>query len=286
MVDSAEAAVQPEVLTELVPMPDGRQLGVCQWGDLDGNVLFLLHGTPGSRFLRHPGSGYIDHQLRVITYDRPGYGVSTRVPGHRVADAAAEIRRIADYFGLDRFGVAGVSGGGPRALAAAALLPDRVTRCATIVSIAPFTAEDLDFYAAMDDESRSEWQAAREDGEAMDIQCSEVVEWVRAGLPELTLDDDSSAMLQQAFTEALRQGVDGYRDDRTTLMRDWEFSLADVRVPTRMMVGLEDSSIPRSHWAWLAAHVPDSTLVPVPGNHFGPRDEPEMQLIAWTGAHP
>lgn len=276
-----------EVRTDLVPTPDGRRLGVCQWGDLDGAALFVLHGSPGSRFLRHPGRGYADHELRVITYDRPGYGVSTPMPGQRVADAAADVRRIADFFGLDRFGVAGVSAGGPRALAAAALLPDRVTRCATVVSGAPFTAEDLDFYAGMDEASRVEWQATQEAGEAMDLYLSETAEWVRAGLPGVALGDaDAEAMLRQAFTEAFRQGVDGYRDDRLALVRDWGFSVEDVTVPTKMMVGVDDFSVPRSHWDWLVSHVPDAELIPVPGDHLGPREEPEMQLVAWAGARP
>ena len=92
MVASSRDMPRPDGRTVLVPTPDGRQLGICQWGDLDGAALFVLHGSPGSRFLRHPGSGYVDNHLKVITYDRPGYGVSTRMPGHSVADAAADIR--------------------------------------------------------------------------------------------------------------------------------------------------------------------------------------------------
>lgn len=97
--------------TRIVRTPDGRALAVCAWGDPDGAPIFWLHGTPGSRFLREPGDGYARNHLRVYTYDRPGYGLSTRVPGRSVADAAADIRAIADAFGLEQFGVAGVSGG-------------------------------------------------------------------------------------------------------------------------------------------------------------------------------
>src|SRR5215207_2731904 len=134
----------------IVSTSGGRQLGVCTWGDPEGIPMFWLHGTPGSRFLRHPGDGYRRNQQRVYTYDRPGYGLSTRVPGRRVADAADDVRAIADSFGLGQFGVAGVSGGGPPALAVAALLPDRVSRCAVVVGVAPFGAEGLDFFAGMD----------------------------------------------------------------------------------------------------------------------------------------
>lgn len=273
-----------EGATLLVPLRDGRQLGVCQWGDPDGAALFVLHGSPGSRLLHHAGTGYVDNHLRVITYDRPGYGVSTRLPGHRVADAAAEIRSIADFFALDRFGVVGISGGGPRALATAALLPDRVTRCATVVSGAPFTAEDLDFFAGMSGDDRAGWQAAYDDGEALTVDCSEAMEWAKAGLPGVTFGSaDEEAMLRGTLSEAFRQGVAGYRDDRLAVVRDWGFSVSDVRVPARMMVALEDSSVPVSHREWLMAHLPDPTLVLVTGGHFGPRHVPETQLMAWAG---
>jgi pimeloyl-ACP methyl ester carboxylesterase len=270
--------------TVLVPTRDGRQLGVCQWGDLHGAAVFVLHGSPGSRFLRHVGSGYVDHHLRVITYDRPGYGVSTRMPGHTVADAAADIRSIADVLALDQFAVLGISGGGPRSLAAAALLPDRVTRCATVVSGAPFTAEDLDFYAGMGDEDRAGWQAAHDGGEALEADCAEADAWAKAGLPGVTFaDEDAGAMMRQTFSEAFRQGVAGYRDDRLAVARDWGFSVSDVRVPTRIMVAREDSSVPVNHWDWLTAHLPDAELVPVGGGHLGPRDVPEMELMGWLG---
>lgn len=288
MTVASGQAASAEGRTELVPTQDGRELGVCQWGDLGGAALFLLHGTPGSRFLRHPGGGYVDHRLRVITYDRPGYGVSTRSPGHRVADAAAEIACIADTLGLDRFGVAGVSGGGPRALAAAALLPDRVTRCATVVGVGPVGADGLDHYAGMNDEARAAVLATLEDGEALDRQCEEAVGWVEEGMPGLTFPDDGTRpMLLQAFTEAFRQGVGGFRDDRLALVRDWGFTVADVSVPTRVMVGVDDTSVPPAHGEWVVAHVRDARLLPVPGDHFGPRGEPEMELMAWAaGAAP
>lgn len=273
-----------EVETEMVVTEDGRQLGVCQWGDLDGAPVFMLHGSPGSRLLRQPVDDYVENRLRVVTYDRPGYGVSTRMPGHLVADAASDVRRIADHLGLDRFGVAGVSAGGPRAVAVAALLPDRVTRCATIVSVGPFTAVDLDFYAGMDEDAQLEWQAARDGGAAMDRSCAEALEWVRTGLPGLDLGEDVDTMLRQAFTEAFRQGVDGFRDDREALARDWGFSVSDVKVPTRIMIGVDDVTVPRTHGEWLASHVHDALLIPVPGDHFGPRAEPEKQLMAWVGA--
>lgn len=106
---------------------------MCRWGDPDGSPAFWIHGTPASRFLRHDEKAYFDNSLQISTYDRPGYGLSTRDPGRRRVDPIADVTAIADALGLTRSGVAGMSGGGPWALAAMAGLPDRVTRCAVVV---------------------------------------------------------------------------------------------------------------------------------------------------------
>src|SRR4051794_20518812 len=117
---------------------DGRSLGACVGGDPDGAPVFWLHGMPGSRLLRHPEHDYVGRGLQVCTYDRPGYGLSPRHLGRRVADVADDVEQIANALGWDRFAVAGVSAGGGPALATAARLPGRVTRCATVVAPAPF----------------------------------------------------------------------------------------------------------------------------------------------------
>ena len=126
-------------------------------GSARGSPVFWLRGTPGSRYLRHPGDRYVRAGLRVLTYDRLGYGQSTRAAGRKVSDAAADVTAIADALGIDRFGVAGVSGGGPPALGVAALAPDRVTRCAAIVCGPPLDAFGLDFFADLDGEDRERW---------------------------------------------------------------------------------------------------------------------------------
>ena len=133
-----------------VKTPDGRQLSTQTYGDPDGKPVFLLHGTPGSRIGPHP-RGTVLHRLgvRLIAFDRPGYGDSDRFEGRRVADAATDVLAIADAFDLDKFAVVGRSGGGPHALACAAKLPDRLTRAAVLVGLAPPVADGLDWYEGM-----------------------------------------------------------------------------------------------------------------------------------------
>ena len=269
--------------TTIVVTPDGRRLGVCVWGDPEGAPLFWLHGTPGSRFLREPGDRYLREHLRVFTYDRPGYGLSTRLSGRRVADAAGDIRAIADAFGLERFGIAGVSGGSSPALAAAAWLPDRVSRCATVVGSAPFTAEGLDFYDGMDEEVRQYRLHTLQGEAALEADWREFMDWVKAGMPELDVPESDRTMLLEAFNESSRQGSAGYVDDCLSDGRDWGFSVEDIQAPTRIMLARDDTSVPAAHGEWLVRHLPNAELLWVDGGHFGPRQEPEMQLLNWVG---
>jgi pimeloyl-ACP methyl ester carboxylesterase len=86
--------------TTVVSTADGREVACCQWGVADGSPVFFLHGTFGGRLARHVGGEYERRGLRVITYDRPGFGRSTRLPGRSVADAAGDVAGIADTLGL------------------------------------------------------------------------------------------------------------------------------------------------------------------------------------------
>jgi pimeloyl-ACP methyl ester carboxylesterase len=245
--------------------------------------MFWLHGTPGSRLLREPGGDYVRNGLRVFTYDRPGYGHSTQVPGRRVVDAAADVRVIADAFELGQFGIAGVSGGGSSALAAAALLPDRVKRCAVVVGLAPFTADGLDFFGGMDEDERYGYEHAVQGVTALEADWQGVLKWLGTGLRDLEIADDDRVILLEAMNEACRQGSAGFLDDYLSAVRDWGFSLDDVQVPTRVMVARDDTSVPAAHGEWLVRHLPNAELICVDGGHLGPRHEPEMQLMAWVG---
>ena len=111
----------------------------------------LVHGgTPNSRL---PFDPWLEDAARrgvhLISYDRPGYGGSTPQPGRTVADCASDVRTIANAFGIDHLGVWGISGGGPHALASAALLPDLVFAVVSLASIAPYSASGLDYFTGM-----------------------------------------------------------------------------------------------------------------------------------------
>jgi pimeloyl-ACP methyl ester carboxylesterase len=271
--------------TDVVRLPDGRDLAFSEWGVPDGKPVFFLHGTPGSRYLRHVDGEYERTGVRAITYDRPGYGRSSRLAGRSVAQAAEDIAAIADHLGLDRFAVVGVSGGGPHALATAAAMPDRMIRCATIVGAGPHDSEDLDVFAGMDEEALEYWRCAAQGEQCMGgTYYEESLEWVESIAQWSDIPESIRDMLVVGFREALAPGPYGMVDDCASQLRPWGFDMADVVCPTMVMIAKEDTIVPPAHGQWLAAHLSNVDVVWVDGGHFGPREEPEERLLAWLVA--
>jgi pimeloyl-ACP methyl ester carboxylesterase len=283
-----------------VSAPDGRTLGVAQWGDPDGSAVFALHGVPGSRFTRPRDEEAIQRAgLRLVTYDRPGYGASHRQPGRRVVDCAQDVAAIADALGLDRFAVSGFCGGGPHALAVAARLDGRVTAAESQGGLAPFGAEGLDWWAGMSPEGVAEFGWALEGERALHENLMRLAEEKLAGmaLEQANLDAarDGQAGAELASPEAVREfvnakrgeftaGIWGRVDDNLAVLAEWGFSLDEIAVPVTIRYGARDAEISPDHGAWLGAHIPDAKVVVDPdGGHFidpGARIEALRALVA------
>jgi pimeloyl-ACP methyl ester carboxylesterase len=252
-----------------VAAADGRVLhayDVGPTGRADELVLLWHGGTPN---IGAPPEPLFDiaHSLgiRWIGYDRPSYGGSSPHRGATVASAAADAGRVADHFGIERFSVLGSSGGGPRALACAALLSDRVPAVVTISSPAPGPAAGLDYFAGMSAGPARELQAA--------AQSRAELERV---LAENEFDPDSFIAADYAALEgiwswfggivqaATVDGPDGMIEDDLGTMSPWGFDPAQITVPTLIMHGADDRMVPSSHAEWLAAHCPAAELRIVP----------------------
>jgi len=270
------------MLDTTIKTRDGRALTFRDWGDRSGRPVFYLHGAPGSRLLHGPDLDNTRVGIRLITYDRPGYGRSERQPGRAVINAVPDILDIADHLALSSFGVVGVSGGGPHALATAALASDRATRCATVAGIGPADAEDLDFFAGMDPTQAKEWQAFTGPDPDLDRILGDVLEWIDGIKKNPELPDKLSANLVAAFTEGVRTGADGIVDDYLALLKPWGFDLAEVTCPTTVMVAQEDTNVPPAHGRWLAERLPPPGLLLVSGGHIAPRETQLTDLIIWT----
>ena len=270
----------------LVLARDGRRLRLQEWGQPHGAPVFLLHGTPGSRLGPRPRPAVLYAQgIRLIAYDRPGYGDSDRLPGRRVADAAADMEDIADHLGLSTFAVVGRSGGAPHALAGAALLPDRVTRVAGLANIAPPDADGLDWYADMTPSNARTYSAARlgyaELTRSMEDALAQVDAAPTGSLPfgdtELAAADEAviadfgiKRMLSTSFAESLRGSLTGWIDDTIAFSTPWGFDPVSIKVPTLLWHGRDDIFSPVSHTFWLSRKIKNASVLIDPGAaHFG-----------------
>ncbi|WP_330474963.1 alpha/beta fold hydrolase [Terrabacter sp. C0L_2] len=261
--------------THLVRTPDGRDLEVLVTGPEDGLALVFHHGTPQAAvpfgILERPA---VERGLRTITCSRPGYGRSTprtdAATTATVADDAADTAVVLDALGHDTFVTLGWSGGGPRALACAAMLPGRCLAATSGVGIAPPDAEGLDLTAGMGPENVAEYAAVAAGPEALmafleehglpvlRASADEIVDELSGLLPPVdraAMTGELGEYLAAASRHAGAQGIVGWRDDDLTHTRPWGFDLAAVRVPTAVWQGTEDLMVPFAHAQWLAAHV-------------------------------
>jgi pimeloyl-ACP methyl ester carboxylesterase len=259
-------------------LAEGRRLRYATLGPPDGRPLVLHHGSPSSRLQRvWPPTFCADHDVFLVTYDRPGYGRSDPQPGRRVLDTAADVAALADHIGLDRFAVLGGSGGGPHALACTAALGSRLRRTAVVAGVAPATMTG--FLEGMMAFNRGQWIAARQGAQAHADYVTEL-----AGLlqhdpaaflarlsAEMAADDQRQLARLQAdparyranlenFAEAGRQGARGWIDDMVAMASDWGFRLEDVAGEVRVWHGRADRNVPAGHGEYLAAHLPNATL--------------------------
>ena len=264
--------------------PGGRKLLVRE-GGVPGGVPVLIHnGTPGSSVMYEPHVADAETKgIHLISYDRPGYGGSTRNPGRNVADCAADVEAVCNALGLDRICMWGISGGGPHALATAALLPDSVAAAASLASPAPFDAHGLDFFAGMGEKNVEEIKVVLESEErhweSLERDRAELLAATPDGLVEAwktLLGPADLAVTTGRFAryvlDAIRAGIehnlDGWFDDDIVLVTPWGFDLASILVPVLLWQGEQDKFVPFGHGVWLSERVPgvDARLSPDDGH--------------------
>jgi len=260
------------MMERIISLAGGRKLHLEVEGADRGEVVLVHNGTPNSRLL-FPAH-VVDAEargIRLVGYDRPGYGGSSRQIGRSVADAVDDARAIAAALGVDRMLTWGMSGGGPHALACAALAPDLIVAAASLASLAPYGAPGLDFFAGMGELNVEDFQLSINDPPAFEVKASadrdELLQATPEGLLEqwgsLLSDVDAGAVtgdlaeyLIDCMQSGLAPGAGGYIDDSFAFARPWGFEPADIKVPVLLWQGREDRFVPFGHGEWLAAQIP------------------------------
>jgi pimeloyl-ACP methyl ester carboxylesterase len=267
-------------LNQVVRLADGRALGYAEYGPATGPALLLFHGLPGSR-LAAAEMWPMEHPLvRVVAPDRPGFGLSTFQPGRRLTDWAGDVGQLADSLGLDRFLVAGFSGGGPHALAVAQALPQRVIAAGVISGMGT-----LDSLAALQGMSRTNqviltlarrlpqalWLMSAPHARAMRRRPGQVLDKAAADKHLPAADRATMADPQvrdrmiAAAPEDFRHGTRGFIHEAHIAARPWGFDPATIQPPVHFWHGDRDVNVPVALARNLAARVPGSSLTIYPG---------------------
>jgi pimeloyl-ACP methyl ester carboxylesterase len=265
----------PTTTTDIV-LRDGRTLRFIERGDPTGRPVFVLHTSPGSKLLYGPHVADASRRgIRLISYDRAGYGGSTARPGRTAVDESSDVRELADALGIDRFAVWGHSKGGSYALACAAALPDRLVAAASLGAVAPYGAEGLDWFAGVDRLNVADFQLLTNDPAAWRRKLIQAVKEMRDITEEGLYDDlfaSSPAADQEVLSpeliasfhaqmqDGLSQGPDGFIEDNLSDIRPWGFEFSSIKVPVQLWHGTDDRLVPLSHANWLAAHLPGADI--------------------------
>lgn len=269
----------------VVELPDGRRLRAYAAGDPSGQPVIVHHGTPCSGLLAETWVRDAEARgIRLVSFDRAGYDGSTRQPGRRVVDVVADTVALADALRVHRFRTWGVSGGGPHALACAALLPDRVAAVASVAGVAPHDATGLDWLAGMGQDNAEEFGAARGGESALQeylfgareallaSTAHSLAEAMASLLPEVdrqALAHGMGPFVHAWMTTGIRDRADGWVDDDLAFVTDWGFDLDEITVPCLLVQGEADRMVPQTHSGWLAERISGAELRLQPGHgHF------------------
>jgi pimeloyl-ACP methyl ester carboxylesterase len=277
MVDPSEPR-----LRQRLTLADGRRLGYAEYGDPSGKPLFFFPGTPSGRLFHHPDESIaVSVGARIIALDRPGYGLSDFQPRRTILDWPQDVVQLGNALKLDRFAVAGISGGGPYVAACALKIPDRLTAAGIVSGVGPTDGPGRT--RGMSRERRlgvmvgrhTPWltrpllwlksNPQRDAGRYFEGIAAQSSRTDRAILarPEVR------SMLIQNWMDATRAGLRGYAWETRLFSRPWGFRLEDIRMQVHLWHGEEDASVPLSLAQHVAQAIPDchATLVHSEG-HF------------------
>ncbi len=279
-------SIEPPRYEGALRLSSGRRLGYAEYGPAGGRALLWFHGTPGARRQVAPEARALahEHRVRLIAVERPGIGESTPHVYRTLVEFAEDVEQLSDALGLERFAVAGLSGGGPYALACAHEMPARVTAAAVLGGVAPVVGPDaaeggasgmIRAFAPLMFRARQPVggmlrglvRALEPLGErAMDLFASRMP----PGDQRVFADPAIRHMFLEDIQLGGRRNMQALCLDVILFGRTWGFALGDIRVPVHLWYGDADVIVPVRHGEHLAARIPGATLRIRPGEgHLG-----------------
>jgi len=267
-------------LEQMITTPDGRQMEVATMGDPSGLTVVFHHGTPGSvKLVKYFQKVANQSSLFFVTFSRAGYGQSTRLEGRSISSVVADVTAVLDSLGRGDYVAVGWSGGGPHALACAAL---DATRCIAAWSLAGVVPVDagIDWTEGMGPENLEEFSLALEGGSEYEAHIMRDGERFATANPEnivelfggLLSEVDKVALVEyqarlvlaDASAHAFAQGYFGFFDDDRAFFNPWGFDPTQITVPVFVWFGDHDLMVPASHGQWLVENIPTSIKVHKP----------------------
>jgi len=258
---------------------DGRILGYAEYGDPDGAPAFFFHGMPGSRLAGAAGhEAAVRHGVRVISPDRPGYGLSTFQPKRTFLDWPGDVTQLADSLGIARFAVVGVSGGGPYVAACALQIAHRLTGAVMVSGVGPFDAPGAT--AGMSRENRMLFAASRRapilvrvmmavTARGLKRRPDRAIDQMLKSLPKpdqaVLADPALRELFKQDALEAMRPGGRGAAYEANMYACPWGFRLQDITMPVTLWQGDADVNVPVTMGRYLAQAIPNCDARIFPG---------------------
>jgi len=279
-----------------VTLADGRKIAYAEWGDPHGEPAFYFHGWPGSRLeAALCGDAARRHHVRLISLDRPGYGRSTFQRGRTIGAWARDVAAVADALGIDRFAVAGLSGGGPYALACARYLGDRGDATLIISGEPPQVTKRAPWRRRA-----FAWWTHRTRFFVRGYFALVAIGVRRA--PRLTMALTARSLtfskrdrelwksdeLREGFAanlrEAFRQGTHALDEDLRLYTQPWDFALEDIAAPVHAWHGEADRIVPVRHVRDEIVALPHAAVIYYPGEgHFMVLDHLDEIFAAVAG---
>lgn len=262
-----------------IKLKDGRFLGYTEYGDPKGKPIFLFHGWPVSRL-----SGAVADKsakklgIRIISPDRPGYGLSDFQPKRTLLDWPEDILELANELKIKKFAVVGVSGGGPYSAVCAYKIPEHLTKAGIVVGLAPtWIPGALDGMAW---NSKIGWSnygkipSMRTIGAILNYIYSwkyfpslGIHRFVWGAKTDKELYDDPHIRKESKrnYQEAFRSGIKGAEYDLKLYTQHWGFDLKKINVPTFLWYGEEDKNVTLNMGKYYASQIKGSKLKVYPG---------------------